>query len=115
MNIDIVGILSVWLNLIWLIYWPFILAPVYLFIKRKKIKRKWLHLFLTIIVCFASNYIVEYTSTYFIVNFTDQAQQNFIFDHTKLISLFLLIVKVAIALAPMNLYSRSGFFSQKQN
>jgi len=60
MNIGFVGIIHLWLNLLWILYWPIPLALLYLFIFRKSISKKIIFLVAGITLGFVINYIIEF-------------------------------------------------------
>ena len=111
MNIDVVGIVSVWLNLIWLIYWPLLFVPLFLCFKRKKIKRKLLYLAISIVVCFGINYIFEFIFSYVVSNLFQNSTE-FILENAKLLSFTMLLLKLALSFVVINWYSKLNYFKK---
>ena len=113
MNVDFYGLLMIWTDWTIFAYWPIWLVPIYLLFRRKKIKKKWLFLFASVIFCLVVDYLLTFFFWEVLLSRGGASFEKFIQDHMLLIDSVLYLIGVFIPFAIMHMASKLSIFDNR--
>ena len=59
MDVGIIGILFVWLGILFITLWPVLLVSIFLYINRKNISKKWLFSLISVSACYGISFVIS--------------------------------------------------------
>jgi hypothetical protein len=98
MNIGPMGVLRIWLDLLWLMLWPIPLALFYTFLFRNSLSKRFIFFIVAVGIGFAVTVIYELGFLKLVVVDPAHPRIENLYDNAKLISFFLLIPKILSSL-----------------
>ena len=111
MNGDLYGILSLWKDFVFIIYWPLWLMPIYLFFRKKHLKNRWVFLIVSTIFCLVLNYLIEIILSEIFFNSGSAQLDKFAFEHIEAIGNLIFILGVLIPLTIVHFASKLRYFN----
>jgi len=110
-----VPIWAVWQDLIFIVYWPIWVVPLYLYIGRKHLKNKLVFLIGSLSFCFIIDYLISFYLSEIFFNSDNAEVDKFAFDNLEAISNIILILQVVIPMSVVYLSSKLKYFKMKSD
>ncbi len=103
----------VWNDIIFMVYWPLWVVPIYLLIRRKKIKHQWGFLIFAILLCFIAKYSIGYGISEILFKSGSAKIEAFSIENVQIIDDIVYIIGVLIPMAIVHFSSKSKYFIKK--
>jgi hypothetical protein len=107
-----VPIWAVWKDLIIIVYWPILIVPVYIMIRKEHLKNKWIFFVIAMLLCFSLKYLLEFSLGEAFFNSGSDNIEKFVDDNFRIIDIVIFIAQLLIPLSLMHLTAKMKCFNR---
>lgn len=107
-----VPIWVVWKDLIFIVYWPIWVVPLYIWIRKKKLKNKWIFLTISMLLCISLIHLLEFLFYEVIFRNGGVKMEKFVSDNFGIIDSIIILVQFLIPMSLMHLSSKTKYFNR---
>jgi hypothetical protein len=107
-----VPIWVVWKDLIFIVYWPIWVVPLYLWVRKKHLKNRWIFLVLAMLLCFSLKYLLEFSLGEVFFNSRSAKIEKFADDNFGIVSNAIFFTQLLIPMFFMHLTAKTKYFNR---
>ena len=110
MDVDLYGLLLLWKDFILIVYWPLWVVPIYVYFRRKHLRKRLIFLFISIIFCLVCDKLIGFFLAEIFFNNGKPEVNKYSFEHIGMISNTIFFVGVILPFSIMHLVSKIKYF-----
>ena len=107
-----VPIWVLWKELIFIVYWPSWVVPLYVLIRKKHLKKKLIFFMAAIFLCFSLQYLLEFSLGEAFFNSGNSTIEKFADDYFTMIDNFIFVIQFLIPMLLMHLCAKTKLFNR---
>lgn len=107
-----VPIWVLWKELIFIVYWPSWVVPVYVLVRKKHLKKKLIFFVAAMLLCFSLQYLLEFSLGEAFFNSGNPKIEKFVDDNFVLIENLIFVTQFLIPMLLMHLCAKAKFFNR---
>ena len=94
MDIGLFGVLMVWQDYLWQMFWPLILVPIYVLIEKKRITNKLIFVIGSIIICYSVHFVSEVIFSLVVQKWLEKKMVAYIHTNILSVAAFMLFLRL---------------------
>jgi hypothetical protein len=107
-----VPIWVLWKELIFIVYWPSWVVPLYVLIRKKHLKKKLIFLVAAMLLCFSLQYLLEFSLGEVFFNSGNSKIEKFAYDNLAIIDNSIFVIQFLIPMLLMHLCAKTKLFNR---